>query len=868
MNTLFKTLKINFLVILITQSLNAQINNPVEKASERIQMGEFEEAITLLNKNTEGDNAKELLVEAYVKTGKIAEAEKLISTIKNEISQKLLISLIYQYTGRYDESLKTLSEINIENIKEIDLKYSVIKALGINYWLTNNFSFAEHLLKDYHNNYAKQHKVLASSCNNLGLVYLQNNPTVAINYFLEGLNSYTLTKPDLTKISLNNNLALAYKTTNKIDEALNTFDTSLLFIDNNFNNTPIQAYVFNNISQLYFEKKDLNRSIEFALKGNSILKRYYKKPHPEISSSDNLLTSFYIHQKKYVEAEKQLCSAYENNTNTFNEKTDQNCLLFQKFDNVINKRLFVESMILEAELYEAKYYYKNPKLQLLKNALKIYQTADSILYEIRKNTKLENDKIALNKATTQLYDNAIITALKIYDFGINKDEYYDIAYNFTEKRKSSVLLDAINDSKSKKFAGIPDSILNKEIELKSMISFYELNKSQIPNANHELVTLYNKNTLLLKLIEARYPKYFELKYQNSTIKTKELQAKLTPDQILINYHISDLNPNIICFIISKNKTESIITPKDELFEKRLISLRNAVNYSDSKLLIKSINYLNDKLLNFKIKKEAQLIIIPDPKLGNIPFEIMTEMDTKKDTTSFDRINYIIKHHAISYYYSSNLFLLHFNGEKTYSNNALLCSPVNYKNGLVSLPGAEKEIYTVDSILTLQKNETQKLLFADATEGNLKYLLNKKFKYVMISSHGIVDEMSPEKSEIFLNSDSKEDGNLYANEIYNLNIDTRLLLLPCCQTGLGKIIKGEGIMGLSRALIFSGVQTMILSLWNVSDTYSQDITKNFFTELPQSNENMAVSLQKSKIKLLKNKESANPYFWAPYILIGK
>ncbi len=868
MNTLFKTSKIIFLVIFIIQSLNAQTNNPIEKASEKIQMGEFEDAIVLLNKNTEENNAKELLVEAYVKTGKIADAEKLIGTIKNEITQKLLISLIYQYTGRYDESLKSLSEINVESIKEIDLKYSVIKALGINYWLTNNFSFAEHLLKDYHNNYAKQHKVWASSCNNLGLVYLQNSPTLAINYFLEGLNSYKLTKTDLTKISLNNNLALAYKTTNKIDEALSTFETSLQFIDNNFNNTPIQAYVLNNISQLYSEKKDLIKSVDFALKGNSILKKYYTKPHPEISSSDNLLASYYIHQKKYVEAEKHLCSAYENNTTAFGEKAVQNCLLFQKFNNIINKRLFVESMILEAELNEAIYYHKNPKLKRLKNALKVYQIADSILYEIRKNTKLENDKIALNKATTQLYDNAIITALKIYDFGTNKEHYFEIAYNFTEKRKSSVLLDAINDSKSKKFAGIPDSILNKEIELKSMISFYELNKSQIPNANHELVTLYNRNALLLKLIEKTYPKYFELKYQNSTIKTKELQTKLSADQILINYHISDINPNIICFIISKYKTEAIITPKDELFEKRLISLRNAVNYNDSKLLIKSINYLNDKIFNFKIKKNAQLIIIPDPKLGNIPFEILTQKDTKKDTTSFVRINYIIRHHAISYYYSSNLFLLQFNEAKTYPNNALLCSPVNYQNGLVSLPGAEKEIYNIDSILTSQKNETQKLLFSDATEGNLKHLLNKKFKYVMISSHGIVDEMSPEKSEIFLNSDKKEDGNLYANEIYNLNIDTRLLLLPCCQTGLGKIIKGEGIMGLSRALIFSGVQTMILSLWNVSDTYSQDITKFFFTSLPLSHENMAISLQKSKIKLLKNKESANPYFWAPYILIGK
>lgn len=866
MNILFKNIlycTLAFCLLATTYAFGQQTKNSV-LATEKIQMGQFTEAMELL-KDAKSEKDLALLIEVYVKTGEINSAQSLIKTLKDITTKKLMQALVIQYLGKYEEALDTLSQINPYNIKDMHLRYNVIKTLGINNWLSGNYNLAEYWLKDYHQNYATTNGYTAQSSNNLGLVYLQNDPNLAVSFFTEGL-SHIGTETSLIKISLNNNLALAYKLLGKSPESIETFEKSLQYLGNQFANTPIHAYILNNISQLYFEKNEVLRAIETAEKANNILSSYYHGVHPEIAASHNVLAGYFLAQQKYGMAQEHILKAYEKNSESLAKPNHP--LLCKRYTGVINKRLFIETMILEAESYETKYYHKNPKLSFLKKALNIYTLADSLVYEIRKNTKLETDKIALNKATTKLYDNAIMTALKISELGFHKQRYFEIAYLFSEKSKSSVLLDAINDSKSKKFANIPDSVLKQETDLKSMISYYELNKAQIPSAPKELIALYQKNATLLKTLESQYPKYYELKYQHVDLKVGQIQERLNAGQIVLNYHIADSKASIICFVVHKHKTEAIINTKDELFEKRLISLRNAISINDSKIFIRSVNYLNERLLNFKIPKGKHLIIIPDPKLGNTPFEVLTKAKIKKDTISFFRINYLLNDHPVSYYYSNRLLLLHDENTTSYTPSALLCSPVNYKGGLASLPGAALEINTADSILRSQGHKTEKVLQAQATESNIKKLLISPYKYIMISSHGIVNEMNPDRSQIFLNDGDNEDGDLFAGEIYNMKIKTMLLLLPCCQTGLGKVIKGEGVMGLSRALIYAGAENMMLSLWNVSDTHSQEISSNLFTNLTQKGMDPATSLQLSKKKLLKKKESANPYLWAPYILIGK
>src|SRR5690606_38226576 len=93
---------------------------------------------------------------------------------------------------------------------------------------------------------------------------------------------------------------------------------------------------------------------------------------------------------------------------------------------------------------------------------------------------------------------------------------------------------------------------------------------------------------------------------------------------------------------------------------------------------------------------------------------------------------------------------------------------------------------------------------DADEVTVKNTRLGDFTYLHFATHGVVDESNPELSRIFLhNSSPNEDGRLYSSEIFNLQLNARLVTLSACQTGLGKIFKGEGVIGLSRALVYAG-----------------------------------------------------------------
>jgi CHAT domain-containing protein len=144
-----------------------------------------------------------------------------------------------------------------------------------------------------------------------------------------------------------------------------------------------------------------------------------------------------------------------------------------------------------------------------------------------------------------------------------------------------------------------------------------------------------------------------------------------------------------------------------------------------------------------------------------------------------------------------------------------------------------------------------------------------YKYLHLATHGIVHESKPELSRIFLSPDATEDGSLYSGEIFGLSINADLVALSACETGLGKIEKGEGIIGLSRSLMYAGAKNMMVSLWQVSDASTSELMIEFYRQHLHHSTNMkfADDLRKAKLGLLKGDTYQDPYYWAPFVLIG-
>ena len=94
------------------------------------------------------------------------------------------------------------------------------------------------------------------------------------------------------------------------------------------------------------------------------------------------------------------------------------------------------------------------------------------------------------------------------------------------------------------------------------------------------------------------------------------------------------------------------------------------------------------------------------------------------------------------------------------------------------------------------------------------------------------------------------------------------MLSACQTGLGKLSKGEGVIGLSRALTYAGAKSIVVSFWSVADESTAELMTEFYKTLLQNkDENFAKALRHAKLQLIRNEKFASPYYWAPFILIG-
>ncbi|MBP6820999.1 MAG: CHAT domain-containing protein, partial [Acidobacteria bacterium] len=170
------------------------------------------------------------------------------------------------------------------------------------------------------------------------------------------------------------------------------------------------------------------------------------------------------------------------------------------------------------------------------------------------------------------------------------------------------------------------------------------------------------------------------------------------------------------------------------------------------------------------------------------------------------------------------------------------------------------------------------LFLDknATEENAKTKdLLGQYGIVHFSTHGLPHEDRPRFSSLIMSSPAKakqdtatiEDGWLSAYEIFNLKLKANLVVLSACETGLGKEVKGEGLMSLTRAFMYAGAPSVVVSLWKVNDAASKDLMVAFYRQL-RGGEKLSYSeaLRRAQLEMI-GKGNA-PKFWAPFVLVGK
>jgi CHAT domain-containing protein/Tfp pilus assembly protein PilF len=193
--------------------------------------------------------------------------------------------------------------------------------------------------------------------------------------------------------------------------------------------------------------------------------------------------------------------------------------------------------------------------------------------------------------------------------------------------------------------------------------------------------------------------------------------------------------------------------------------------------------------------------------------------------------------------------------------------------LVPLPATELEAMAISDAIG-NRGRTKIAKDFDASRATVMKLQDEQYRIIHFATHGDLDTEHPELSAIVLSlfdaqgRDLKDDGFLRLHDIYNLKLPADLIVLSACKTGLGQMLKGEGLIGLTRGFMHAGSPRVVASLWRVEDLGTSELMKRFYQHMARGNMAPPSALRQAQIELLRSKRWNSPYFWAGFVLQGE
>ncbi|MBL7844706.1 MAG: CHAT domain-containing protein [Cyclobacteriaceae bacterium] len=900
-------MKINILIVILlllggvtlAQNTNKALINQVDAL---LFDSRYQDAIQKIDQSTSKDIDLNVILanrkaEALIGLGKFDDADKVLRDVLSRTSQSKnspLLSAITQSTigylylnqGRYDLALEQLTEATtiLQQTGNTLETAKALSNLGLVYYSTGKYLQAEEQLQMAltlrQSELPDAHELIANSYNNLGLVYGQLDADKAIDYYEKAVAIYEkLHGKDHPKMAVaNSNLGYAYFQLELYGDAINYYETALAIWEKiNPQPNASKAFVLSSLGYTYTKLDDKKTAMEFYEKALAIYIGSHGKKHPDVAAMYNRIGNIHQSNDKFEDALQSYQQALIANVSDFNS---ENIEVNPTGENFYNGNQLLYSMMYKAQTLEARHFGRTLKQKDLDLGLKTLQECDSLIDRLRKQATNESDKISLGAIANEVYADGVRIAYELSDVAIRKRKNYrELSFYFAEKSKSAVLLDAISDTNAKSFAGVPDELLEEEKSLKSALALVSQKLAQKPSEEEEKYlreTAFHLNQgyqSFIKNLEKQYPEYFNLKYNSSTPSISQIQNLIDDKSAIISYFIDDSKRNsarLYTYTITRKsfRINDKAIPSD--YDRSITGLRNGLFYMGEEVYISTARKLHKLLIPPRIPRSVNdLVILPTGRLSVIPFEVLLTKDVKDIKAPYPSLPYLVQRYSVRYEFSAGLLLQKKDKGSTITS-ALLCAPVTFpaNDYLNDLPGTKEEVNTIQQLFNSKNISAEVLLNTKASETNLKASNLRDYSLVHLATHGIVDENNPELSRIYLQSDSEaEDGKLFSGEIYNLHLNASLVTLSACQTGLGKISKGEGVIGLSRALVYAGAKNIIVSFWSVADESTAELMTNFYQLLLEiSSSDYSRKLQQAKLKMIDSKYAA-PYYWAPFILIG-
>ena len=797
----------------------------------------------------------------------------------------------------------------------------------------------------------EKHPHISALYNNLAAVLMRvGDKDQSLEYYLKSLSIMNETlESDNPAFGIRyNNIAMTYRSRGEFDKALEASAKSKeIFVKKLGAKHPNVGGVVNNIGRTYSDMKQYERALAMFQEALTIWEEKLGKKHPNVLQSYYNIGETYGNLGDFEKAISWLEQSLRMRRETQGEKSVKVAQSYDGLATVYTARKQLDSalechqkaLIALVDDFNDPNIYSNPstlkspsdldllsslsgkahilirrydtnsQLQDLKTSLEAAELAAQLVENIRRGFGAEGSKLQLGRRAFVVYERGIQAARMLHE-ATRDIQYLSMAFSLAERSKSGVLLDAISESNARKFAGIPDSLLEQESALRTGLTYYETqiqkekdkktqaNKAKISQWENTVFDMRQKYTRLTESFEREYPGYHSLKLQTKTVPLEEVQKRLLDDKTaLLEYVVGDSSVTI--FAVTKNRTttkffELHSSPADlvKQFRRSLQNL-DVAGYVD--LSHRLYKQLIEPVKN-QLKGIRKIYVIPDGILNYLPFEaLLTKPVPKPAAVDFASLPYLIRDFDVSYHLSARLLTeqrrkaatsgqggfagmapvfadqpAHSKPVYTASVERVTRSRMVDGERFAELKESENEIKGIVALFDANKRPAKAFLRKAADESVLKSPEIGAYRFIHVATHGLINEDKPKLSGIIFaapDTNSAEDGVLYSGEVYNLKLNADLVVLSACESGLGQVAKGEGILGLTRGFMYAGAQNLLVSLWQVADKSTSDLMVSFYRNVLKK-QPYSAALRNAKLEMIKGKKFAHPMEWSPFVLTGQ
>ncbi|WPP52664.1 CHAT domain-containing protein [Catalinimonas niigatensis] len=734
----------------------------------------------------------------------------------------------------------------------------------------------------------KYHDALSHIYNNIGLVYgRQKLHEEELSYILKAID---IKKEFGMSISESyHNLGKTYLELGRYSEAREVLQTSL---EQKIKEVGAQHVTVSNtlyyLAELQMKRNQYDSVLYYADQALAIRKENYGNYGTYLSTSYTQYANLYQNRKEWDKALNNIQFAlgtlvrdYSASSLADNPSPD---------DDIIDYISLLDIMRQKTEILMQR-YAATQQADDLHLAYSSSMAATDMIGYIYRNLNDSESRTYLADNTSKILELALQASYELYQKEDNP-QYLETAFQLVERNKAQSLIESITAAQWKQQSGVQDALLEQEQELNTKLAYFEkllfeeeseseADSVKVDDYKNQIFALHRDQEKLNQAIKEKYPQYYHMMHEQKFISLAQVQEELLqPDELMVEYFQGD--SALYCIAISRERASLYQEKPEELpITDMLYGLQQRDYQAYSKAAYQLYTHLLAPILQEYPKEK--LIIIPDDQLGYIPFEsLLTQAPLAKE--NYKSLRYLVLDHTISYQYSANLLasIQHTpagSGEYQRSfagyapafskqQNPLLATRTatdrQLADELEALPFAEEEVQSIAQIL---KGEAH--IRGYATEKNFKATASDS-RIIHLASHMLIDDRNPLYSKLVFSptEEGQEDGLLHTFELYNMHLKAEMVTLSACNTGVGKLKKGEGIISLARGFMYAGVPNVLMSLWAVSDRSTSELMQSFYQALSEG-DSKANALRTAKLAYLEQADAntAAPYYWSGFVLIS-